>query len=78
MAGYETLTAAEVWERKNKGLIGRKVCRTLGHGSIPEQYSFMFRTLVAVEAGPHAYTLVYSDGTDDTLITYDRVWVKSD
>lgn len=78
MAGYITLTAAEVWQQKSKGLIGKKVCRTFGYGSVAEQYSYLFKVLVAVGSGPHAYTLVFSDGTDDTLISGDRVWVHND
>lgn len=40
-----------------------------------ETYRFRFRTLKTVEIGPHAYTLVFTDGLREELITYDTVCV---
>jgi hypothetical protein len=38
-----------------------------------EMYKFRFKVLASVEIGPHAYTLVFTDGLREELISYDTV-----
>lgn len=38
-----------------------------------EQYAFSLKVVIDVVPGPHAYSLVYADGTSEALTSYDHV-----
>lgn len=77
---YTYMPPVEVWNQWNK-LIGKSMidaywCRWGDCGKQrPEWYKFAFKVLLRIEIGPHAYTLVFADGTYRELISYDTVCV---
>ena len=77
---YSYLSPQDVWYG-NRKLIGKSMayaywCR-YGHSGKQkaEWYKFRFKVLAKVEIGPHAYTLVFTDGLREELISYDTVCV---
>lgn len=74
---YRVLSPADVWNGY-PDLIGRPMRRWVGwRGEDTDQspYRSSAKILADVKIGPHAYTLVYADGSTDSLISYDSVTV---
>lgn len=78
---YTYMAPQEVWYQKGR-LIGKPVACAYWirpgegiQGGDPRMYKFAFKVLWYVSPGPHAYTLRFSDGTREELISYDTVCV---
>lgn len=77
---YSYLSPQEVWYGREK-LIGKSAAYAhwVQWGDTreqnPEWYKFRFRVLEKVLIGPHAYTMVFTNGLREELISYDTVCV---
>lgn len=77
---YTYASPVRIW-RNHKYLIGKSVAYAYwvrwgdARESDPKFYGFRFKVLKDVEIGPHAYTLVFTDGTREELTSYDMVCI---
>lgn len=73
---YNYLSPQDVWY-SHRDLIGKSVAYAYWHkhgNQKAEWYKFQFKALRGVTIGPHAYTLVFDNGSHQ-LISYDTVCV---
>lgn len=76
---YRTLTPMEAYNQQ-QSLVGKSMAYAywLRWDDTARQaniYAFRFRVLRLIVPGPHAYTLLFRDGSQEVLTSYDTVCV---